>query len=148
MDDDLLPKDDDFLKDAFEVHQRHPDVLTGAFGRNLSIGDKPYSTALDAWGFVPIIKGRFVMLSKDLLAKVSLGLIAQNPMYRSEAIFNDDLYLSLSVGRGKSVHFADKGLMDRLEDIPDGVGLVNRPNHWQSRDEFVKWWRNVTNQYI
>lgn len=139
MDDDRLPKDLDFVRDALAVAKEHPGVLTGAHGRRLSQVAPHYHS--DAWGPTEIIKGFAVIFERSLLSRVPIS-----PPFKREWDFlhrSDDIHLSLMIGRGKPVHWAEKTLDDRLHDFDRvDVGFTANPKHNDIREtvaaEYVK----------
>lgn len=135
MDDDLMPGDDGFVEDALEVAAERPDGISGAWGRTLHRQPPHYR---DGYRAVPIIIGRFWLFRRELLKRVHLP-----PMDAPHIFRCDDIYVSLEIGGGEPVHWADAGLRGRLEDLPDGgadVALSLQDEHIAKRNEFCRWW--------
>ena len=135
LDDDLAPCDEQFIEDALGVATERPNVITGAYGRRLA-GEWPQYRE-DAWGAVEIIKGRFMLFRRAILDNVRLPAVPPDLDVR----FCEDIHLSLEAGRGEPVHWADRGLLGRLRDLPgwDG-GLSSRAGHDHERNRFCEWW--------
>ena len=131
FDDDLCPGDPDFISDALSIAACRGGI-TGAFARHLS-PTPPYYQGPDVVGEVELIKGRFMLFSRNLLEQVHLT----RPWFARYAMHCDDLYVSLEIGRGQPAHWADKSLKARLEELPAGnVGLERRPDHFLLREAF------------
>lgn len=136
LDDDLIPSDAGFLEAALRVAAARPEAITGAFGCYL--GDAPpyYAFTQPASGAVEIIKGRFMLYRRALLGRVRLGRM---PMQFGQR--GDDIFLSLEIGRGQAVHWADEGLRKRLAELPPGgVGLEHDPKHYAYREAFCHYY--------
>ena len=134
LDDDLVPDDTEFVKDALRLAVKRPDVILGAYGRYLSPTPPHYHC--DADGRVRIVKGRFMFFHRDLLDNVRLPCVPPELDVR----FCEDIHLSLEVGRGEPVHWVDAGLRERLRELPDAGGLCHRPGHMAERERFCEWW--------
>lgn len=136
LDDDLMPADKEFLADALRIAEARPEGITGAFGRRLSASPPHYLE--DALGAVEAVKGRFMLFRKELLSKVHLlrWPLHSDAQYRIRC---DDLYLSLEVGAGKPVHWADAGLQGRLTNLTEGAESLSwHPDHLAIREAFVR----------
>jgi len=131
FDDDLCPGDPDFIGDALDIATCH-EGITGTFARRLSL-TPPHYREPDVIGEAELIKGRFMLFRRDLLERMHLT----RPWFTRYAMHCDDLYISLEIGRGQPVHWADKGLKARLEELPAGdVGLEKQPDHFLLREAF------------
>lgn len=135
IDDDQLPKDQDFVKDALRIAAEHPGSITGVHGRTVERSAPHYRA--NAWGEVAIVKGFCMAFRPELLAGVPV-----TPPFRDrkEVIERcDDIHFSLMSGRGKPVHWADKGLYDRLADRTlQGVGYSFHPEHNLIREHITR----------
>lgn len=121
--DDIIPNDNKFLEDALEIAKKRPDAITGLRGRKFN-REAPHYGRIAQYGNVEIVAGHFVIFRKKILEKVRLYLepIHKKPEFRLRC---DDIYLSLEVGKGKPVHWADEGLFQRMGDLPHGgAGMV------------------------
>jgi hypothetical protein len=128
QDDDLMAGYADLVAETLESCKEHG--LVGAWGRGVK--DLQYRPEIHR-GPAAIIKTRWAMLPAEMLAEVR--------MPPKEARFADDLWLSLELGKGEPAHFVDSNLRGGLLELPAGdVGLDRRPDHYESRDEFVEWY--------
>jgi GT2 family glycosyltransferase len=137
LDDDLRPADAEFVEDALRLAKKRPGVITCAFGRHLGQSE-PYYRPRNEFGRVAIALGRMMIFRRELLDNVGLP-----PMRFPWAFRSDDIWLSLEVGRGKPVHWADMGLSKRLVDMPEGgpeVALSLQKEHSAGREEACRWW--------
>jgi hypothetical protein len=135
MDDDLMPNCNTFLADALAVAAKRPDAIIGAYGCYL--GKKaPYYSASIRDGEVSIIKGRFMLYRRALLEDVRFGRM---PMQFGQR--GDDIFISLEIGRGQPIHWADDGLRKQLTELPPGeVGLEHSPKHYAYREAFCEYY--------
>jgi GT2 family glycosyltransferase len=136
IDDDLIPHDARFVEDALTVATQRPNAITGAFGRRLGKRPLYYHGQPDVVGDTALVKGRFMLYRRDLLARVNFGRLIEmgDPEYLRRC---DDLFLSLEIGRGQPVHWADAGLQARLVELPAGeVGLEKDGQHFEIRERF------------
>lgn len=136
MDDDRLPRDREYVRDALSISKEHPGVLTGAHGRLLST-TPPHHYHEDAWGLVHVIKGFMVLFERDLLPHVPVT----TPFRDEKAVIErcDDIHLSLMTGRAERVHWADRRLHERLHDLDaTGIGYSHDPRHGELRDRIAK----------
>ncbi|MCD6415777.1 MAG: hypothetical protein J7M08_03665, partial [Planctomycetes bacterium] len=136
MDDDLVFADEHVLADAIAAcREECPDGIVGFFGWSRVEG-KSYknghhhngtTTGTDA----DIIKGRFMLLRRELLARVPLV---------HPALAEDDVVLSLSIADGQpGFHRIPARLGHRWRELPQrGVSASARPGHYQRRDEIVR----------
>lgn len=143
MDDDALPADPNFMSDALTIAEGRPiRAITGAFGRWLGTHPPHYHGQPDVTGRTPIIKGRFMLFRRQAVGLLHVPClpIEDDADY---LIRCDDLYLSLELGRGNPIHWADEGLQDRIEDLPgEEVGLDTHPSHYLIRERFCAYYVN------
>lgn len=141
IDDDKLPKDIHFVRDALIVAREHPGVLTGAMGKILST-EPPHHYHRDAFGLVHVMKGFTGIFERRLLHKVPI-----TPPFQEDKAFMDrcdDIHLSMMLGAGLQVHWADRGIYDRLENLDlYGVGYSHEPHHNEIRDAIAKKYLNL-----
>lgn len=131
FDDDLCPGDPDFVRDALDIASCHSGII-GTFARRLS-RTPPHYQEPDIVGEAELIKGRFMLFHRNLLEQVHLT----RPWLARYAMHCDDLYISLEIGQGQPIHWADKGLKARLEELPAGnVGLETHSDHFLLREAF------------
>lgn len=136
LSDDLVPGDKKFLEDAINIAKGYPEAITGARGRLFD----SQGNHRPAYGKVQIIGGHFMLFRKKLLEKVRLYFDGAHgdPEVRHRC---DDIYLSMEIGRGKPVHWADIGLYKRLKDLPHGgagMGKEGLPHaHLKIRKEIL-----------
>ena len=126
------PRETDMVENVIHIN-RVAKVVKG--GRRFSFTRPHY--AADAWGSVGIVKGRFMVMRRELLGSVRL------PVYppRLPVGLNDDIYVSLEIGKGWAVHWADEGLRDGLMDLPEGLhALSHRRGHMEEREAFCRWY--------
>lgn len=129
QDDDLMAADTDLVARTLKTVKR-TGGLVGGWGRGVQ-DHAPYYWPEIKHGKAAIIKHRWAMLPTAMLASVR--------MPPKEARFADDLWLSLELGRGEPAHFVDSELRGGLLELASGaVGLDQRPDHYDSRDEFVR----------
>lgn len=133
IDDDLRPKDAQFVEDALAAARQHPNVITGAFGRKLSPTPPHYHGRQDVTeGLVAIVKGRFMFFRRELLGRLCLSRFPLHYLPRC-----DDIYLSFEIGACCPVHRLEPGLAERLQELPAGdVGLRNLSDHFTQREQF------------
>jgi hypothetical protein len=137
IDDDLRPADAEFVGDALKLAKRRPDVITCAYGRHLDQSE-PYYRPRNEFGRVAIALGRMMIYRRNLLDNVGLP-----PMHLPWPFRCDDIWLSLEIGKGKPVHWAEVALSKRLIDMPEGgpeVALSLQAGHGQRREEACRWW--------
>lgn len=134
LDDDLMPGDTEFVKDALAVAEEHPRFITGAYGRH--IAQMPPYYFGDADGRVEVVKGRFMLFRRELLERVRMPCVPPGLDVR----FCEDIHLSLEAGDGSPMHWVDAGLRERLVELPDSGGLSHRPEHMAERERFCEWW--------
>ncbi len=131
MDDDRKPKDSHFVRDALAVAREHPGGITGAAGRRFSRTPPHYHS--DVWGPAEIIKGFALLFERSILSKVPVS-----PAFVREWDFlhrSDDIHLSLMTGLGRPAHWAERTLLDRLEDHDRlDVGFTAHPRHNEIRE--------------
>jgi len=142
MDDDLLLTDERFLEDAVAAHRKLCQVrdgIVGLFGVRLVPG-KNYKDSRHFNGRaredtrVDIVKGRFMLLPKRLLARVPLAVPGVD-------LFEDDVYLSLCIGGGQGgAHMLPASLSGRWRQLgkEDGRSASLRPGHYAHRDEQIR----------
>jgi hypothetical protein len=144
LDDDLLLADDRVLEDAIAASRdKCPDGIVGFFGwerlpgRSYRASRHIDGAEQDRW--VDLIKGRFMLLRRELLERVPLV----HPVVRDEAEMlrrADDIVLSLTVSRGRRRAHLVPGVLGRryVELSECGVGLRNEPGHREMRDDLVQ----------
>lgn len=138
--DDLCPGDNTFVEDALTIAWRHTGMLTGIYGHGYNEKPPHYVKMDNQSGFVPIIKGGIVLFKRDMLEHVPLAraMLFNDPEYIRRC---DDLYLSLELGRGRNVHWADDSLAARTRELPDyNVGLCKDSQHYLIREQFCAEW--------
>lgn len=135
LDDDLMPGDSWFVRDALNVASQHP-LITGAYGCELSKTPPHYMGRpnIDSTGLSSMVKGRFMVYRRRMLDCVRLaGLMSQ----AEHRIRCDDIYLNLESGQGKAVHWVDIGLRKRIKELPPGkVGSEHTSGHYTTREAF------------
>jgi hypothetical protein len=105
-------------------------------GRNVDLkSEHPYTEAPDVLdGFCNVIKGRFVYFDKSLLDIIPVG--SGHPADP----FNEDIYLSLRAGNGRSVHYVSPMIRERLTELELPIsGLCSKPDHYAKRDAICRW---------
>ncbi len=140
LDDDLMFKDPRVLADAVTAHRTLcPDGIVGMFGVRLQEG-KTYKDARHYNGRVKhdtpvdIVKGRFMLFRREQLRDVP-GAIPG--VLQAE----DDLYVSLSISRGKlGGHLLPGCLSGRWQQVGKEDARSNslRPGHYKVRDKMVR----------
>lgn len=135
MDDDLLPTDQDVFSDAIALAEKNPRGMTGLCGAEISSVPPYYGE--DAYGSVALLKGRFVVFRKELLDSIRFmrSALHDKPEYRMRV---EDLYLSLEIGKGEKVHWADRELYTRFRNLQQGPhALEAHPDHVKIRSSFI-----------
>lgn len=123
MSDEAEPIDKDYLKDALALAKQRPDSLTGCSGFGFSI-EAPHCDFIPKFGDVSILCGQFMIFRKNVLERVR-HYWEQAHKIREFMIRCDDIYLSLEIGHGKPIHWADEGLFKRLKALPRGRQAVS-----------------------
>lgn len=139
--DDVIPADKDFLKDALDIAKKRPEVITGCAGRSFSLTPPHYGGQQQ--GEVPIVAGHFVIFRKKLLEKVRHYW---EPVHKTRELWMrcDDIYLSLEIGKGKPIHWADAGLFNRLKSLPvGGTALSKEEGHSKARETIAAAFANL-----
>lgn len=141
LSDDLCPTDDEFMADLLETTCEmfsRGAMLVGTDGHGLNT-ELPYYEKYDNQDdWVPLLKGTCICFLRALLDGVHLSrpMLRREPEYMKRC---DDLYLSLEVGAGKPIHWADASLRARLRELPGAeVGLCKDPAHYRIRDNFCR----------
>jgi len=140
IDDDICPADDAFTYDAVGIAEEHLGGVVGIYGHKVNRQAPHYVKVESASGNVALVKGRLLLFHRSLLADVHLSrqMLSTNREYLKRC---DDLYLSLEIGRCEPIHWADDGLMGRVEALPDGgVGVCRDAVHYQVREQFWADW--------
>lgn len=136
MSDDVVPGDKDYLKDALALAKHRRNSLTGCSGRSFSM-TAPHLQGTSTFGDVPVLMGNFMIFRKKLLERVK---VYWEPAHRKRDFWIrcDDIVLSLEIGRGKPIHWADESLSRRLKPLPRG-GFEHslERNHNQIREEIA-----------
>ena len=131
QDDDLVPKDKQFLEDMLEIAKQHPGGITGIVGRAFGIIPPYYRTRPDILnGSAAIVKNQCVMFRKNLLRHCAMPA----------SKLDEDIHFSLEIGLGESVHWIDGGLRDRIERLPDQGAVSRSPGHWERREAACREW--------
>jgi len=130
--DDVLIKDTEFAQDALRIAKERPASITGAFGRKVSF--EPPHYVEDGTGNVGIIKSQFAIFRKALLYEVKFPELLADPGVNVPWI-QEDIWFSLAIGKGKPVHWADRGLRKRLERLEVERAYSREPGHWDRREE-------------
>lgn len=130
QDDDLMIGNPVGVEQALQVAEAHPGGIVGIFGRGLQ-RDYPHYWPEVYHGEAAVVKTRFLVLRRELMERVR--------MPGNGAMFADDLWLSLEVGRGEPVHWVDSYIRQFVVELPKGdVGLELRPEHYENRHQFCK----------
>ena len=139
QDDDVMPTDDKFVEDLLTLAMQRPEVITGVYGRDITLTSPHYSKHNE------IRSGarhtNFVKTICMCMHRKSLGKI-RFPDDRVQIWHNDDTHASLEVGHGQPVHFVDRSFDTRLKQLPQGgVGLHQNPKkHYGEREAYLHWW--------
>lgn len=134
LDDDLMPADHHFVRDMRVITEGRRDGIVGTHGRQLGSAPTYYTGGQDMAGWVEIVKGRCMMLNKDTLSRVSLANVS-----RPYPVDHEDIYLSMEIGGGQPIHWADNGLRKRVIQLPEPHAMSKLPDHWAQRDIAVAW---------
>ena len=134
LDDDLMPADRFFVRDMQRLTETYRDSIVGTHGRRISSGPNYYTGGQDAAGWVEIVKGRCMMMDKSILGRVTLANIN-----RPWPVDHEDIYLSMEIGCGQAIHWADDALRKRVIQLQEPHALSKLPLYWQQRDEAVAW---------
>ena len=134
LDDDLVPTHPQFVESMRWVTECRKDAIVGAWGKRLITGDNCYSDAPDVDGWVEVVKGRCLMFHRNLLQRVTLSNAIRPYPYR-----HDDIYLSLEIGRGEQTNWSHPPLREHLQELPASYAESQRPDHWEGRDQCVRW---------
>lgn len=134
MDDDLAPATHTLVEDALRIGDKHEGIV-GVYGARLRKKPPYYDyTAPPGSGAIEIVKGRFMLFRRELLNDVPLALLPD--MSQDHGGRGCDIFMSLAIGKGKPVHWLDRGLL--LEELPSlGVGLEEAPDHYAMRESFT-----------
>ncbi|MCK4283138.1 MAG: glycosyltransferase family 2 protein, partial [Candidatus Brocadiae bacterium] len=143
MDDDLTFKDKRVLEDAMAASgEECPDGIVGFFGWS-QVEGKDYGRGRHHNGThkgtrCDIIKGRFMLLRRALLAKVPLEI----PLLAGiEGLSHreDDVYLSLCISGGrKDHHLVPARLGHRWKELSQGGSSASSESgHYQRRDRYI-----------
>lgn len=142
MDDDLRPDDPTFVARAIESQAKHcPTGILGIAGRRFELSPPHYGlpkTGRDIEdGKTAIVKGRFMLFRKEILASVRVLAwpVHSNMEYMRKC---DDIYISLETGHGEAVHHIDGDLGQRIKEMGSGrrYGDCTEPNHFHLREKF------------
>jgi len=144
LDDDLLFADPRVLEDAVAAcREECPDGIVGFFGWS-EVEGKDYrhgrhhngtttGTACD------IVKGRFMLFRRELLARVPLD-IPGVPVMDGISHREDDVYVSLCISGGRrGRHRIPARLGKRWKELPQrGASAAAQAGHWQNRDRAIR----------
>ncbi|MFW6189908.1 MAG: glycosyltransferase [Planctomycetota bacterium] len=143
IDDDLALADERVLEDALVASRELcPDGIVGFFGWQRVEG-KGYRDCRHVNGSrsdrrVDLIKGRFMLLRRALLACVPL---VHPALAGAESLLGraDDVYVSLCIGRGRpGAHLVPGVLRKRWRELPRrGTALASQPTHYDEREEVL-----------
>jgi len=141
LDDDLVLSDPKVLGDAIRAQRELcPDGIVGLFGWQRVEG-RPYRGGRHVHGAsqdvrVDVIKGRFMVLRRELLARVPIVCPVPGPLVTAE----DDIYVSLCVSRGQpGAHLVPGVLGKRWKELGQkGVAAAAQPGHYERRDAMVR----------
>jgi hypothetical protein len=134
QDDDLAPRDDEFISDMIKMGARIPDVITGVFGRHV-FRDPPHYLHADTDGATNMVKTRCMVMRRETLGRVRF------PPDKARMARADDLWVSLESSAGEPVHWTDRRLAERLTELSEhGVGISNHKHHYHQREQFCAWW--------
>jgi len=140
LDDDLKLADERVLEDAMSAcREECPDGIVGFFGWSQVVG-KDYRRGRHHNGTTTgtkcdVIKGRFMLLRRELLARVPLVHPATG------GLEEDDIVISLAVSRGRpNCHRIPARLGKRWREVgrQDGRARASRPDHYQRREKYVR----------
>lgn len=134
MSDEVIPGDKDFLNNALALAKHRRDSLTGCSGRSFRM-ETPHLNDTPIFGDVPVLSGHFIIFRKKVLEKVRFYW---EPAHQKKDFWIrcDDIVLSLEVGRGKPIHWADERLFRRLTSLPKGgFEHTSERNHARIREE-------------
>lgn len=131
QDDDFMLSDKYFLEDAIATHRANcPEFLLGVSGRQLQQTPPHYSPDVTS-GYAAILKGHFQLFRPEVARS------ARIPQHPSAS----DIFWSLDIGRGDSVHYVSHSLKVRLDELNrHGVGYEFRPEHYQEREAVCAAW--------
>ncbi len=137
IDDDLCPGPELIGRAVAACRERCPDGLVGGFGMN-PVEGKSYKAAQHIHlpkedRRVEIVKGRFMLFRRALLERVPLSPPAWSegePM----AFRCDDIYLSLTLGRGEATHLVPGSLRGQCHELGgQQVALAAQRGHYELR---------------
>jgi hypothetical protein len=143
LDDDLVPADDRVIEDAVTAcREECRDGIVGGFGWR-GLGETTYREGehVRASGRdepVDIVKGRFMVLRRELLKRVPLAL-PQIDGPEALGFRCDDIALSLCIARGEPRrHLLPPVLAGRWIELPKGhASLDAQPAHYAIRDRAI-----------
>ncbi len=143
MDDDLIFTDERVLADAvLACREECPDGIIGFFGYS-AVDGKGYKAGRHHNGTskgtrCDIIKGRFMLFRKELLARVPLEI---PPLAGIEGLSHreDDVYVSLCISGGrKGHHLIPQRLGKRWKELPQGGTSAScEPGHYARRGRYI-----------
>ncbi len=157
LDDDLAFSDAEVLEDAIAAQREEcPEGIIGLFGwtagpPNTTYRDGRHERVVSSGSIaVDIVKGRFMLMRRDVLARVPLhvpGLDQDGGISHRE----DDIYVSLCVSGGKpGFHRLPARLARRWKELPEAasggaiaasgyaVAASLEPGHYERRTEYVR----------
>ena len=134
QDDDVIPRDDNVVEDLITLAMERPNAITGMFCRNIH-KSPPHYLHSDAPkdGPTNYVKAISMALHRKTLGKVR---------FPSRVIGrNDDIHISLEIGRGDHVHWVSGALRKRMRQMDEmGVGYSHEPGHYYERNAYCGWW--------
>ena len=133
QDDDFKLGDNRFLEYALVLHaEMCPDNKLGVAGRGLQYESPHYwPDIVDQDGYAAILKGHFQLFKSEIVRR------ARIPQHPSAS----DIYWSLDLGNGQTVHNVSQELSRRLDTLERyGVGYEFRPEHMAERETVCADW--------
>lgn len=134
QDDDVVPKDGEFVADLLALAQERPAAITGAYGRNIP-PSPPHYRHRDTYGQTNMVKAICCMMHRSTLgqARFPAGDVGRN----------DDIWISLETSGGKPIHWSERSFIQRLRLLPQmNAGLSHNPQHYPEREAFsAAWWK-------
>jgi len=131
MNDDLMPKTNDFIAHVLELVEQHPTGIVGPFGKRIVPGTSPYNGAEVRTGHADIVKGRCMCMRTEVLKNV--------PLFTDGRVRNDDIYISYYTANGKKdAHYISWALRQLTQDLPElDCGMDKDKDHMLSRNRYI-----------
>lgn len=133
LNDDLMPEDADLVGDMRRIAELRYDGIVATHGKRLGGPPRYYSDMPDVDGWAHTVK-RCCMFHRSMLEQMRMRFVGEGgpPLH-------DDLFLSLEIGRGRAVHWVDRGLRERTVELPAPHAISGRAEHYAERDRYIGW---------